>query len=124
MSDRMSKINQRVKREIGEILHRELQDPRLEFVTITAAEVSRDLQHARVYYSVLGDKAKTEAAQQALDSASGLVRKLIGQRIRLRYTPEIAFVLDRSIEYGMRIDSTIERIKSERQENTQGDTRP
>jgi len=113
MTDRINKINQAVKREVGEILQQELRDPRVEFVTITAAEVSRDLQRAWIYYSVLGDEAKTKAAQQALNSATGLVRKLVGQRVRMRYTPQIEFVLDKSIAYSMRIEATIERIKSE-----------
>jgi len=122
MADRMSRINQRVKREVGEILQQELRDPRVAFVTITAAEVSRDLQRAKIFYSVLGDETKMKEAQQALNSASGLVRKFVGQRIRLRYTPQIEFFLDQSIAYGMRIEATIERIKSEHQENTRDDS--
>ena len=117
--DRINKVNQAVKREVSDILHREMQDPRLEFVTVTAAEVSRDLQHAKIFFSVLGDEARMREAQIALNSACGHVRKLVGQRVRMRYTPEIEFILDKSIEYGIRIEKTIERIKREFQSDPQ-----
>ena len=63
---RIDKINQAIKREIGEIVLKEIKDPRLEFVTITQVVVSRDLQHARVYYSVLGNKDQAQKAQEGL----------------------------------------------------------
>ena len=118
---RIERINQAVKEEVSRIIQMEVKDPRLEFVTITHVEVSRDLQHAKVYFSVLGNSAKIEEAKQGLNSARGFVRKLIGQRIRMRYTPEIAFVFDRSIAYGMRIEETIERMKNELEGNSTRD---
>lgn len=115
--DRIDRINQAIKEEISNIVQREVKDPRLGFVTITRAEVSRDLQHARVYFSVLGEKEKADAAQEGLDSARGFIRKLVGQRVRMRYTPEIEFIFDRSIEYGIRIEETLAEIKNERTED-------
>ena len=112
--DRMDRINQAIKEEISNIVQREVKDPRLGFVTITQTEVSRDLQHARIYFSVLGEKEKVDAAQEGLDSARGFIRKLIGQRVRMRFTPEIEFVFDRSIEYGIRIEEALAEIKNER----------
>ena len=110
---RIDKINQAVKREISSIIHSEIKDPRLEFVTITQVEVSRDLQHARVYFSALGDPQRVDKVEQGLSSARGFVRKLIGQRIRMRYTPEIEFIYDRSVEYGARIQEALEELKNE-----------
>ena len=110
---RIEKINQAVKREVSSIIHSELKDPHLEFITITQVEVSRDLQHARVYFSVLGDKEKIAMGEQGLNRARGFVRKLIGQRIRMRFTPEIEFIYDRSVEYSMRIEEALEELKNE-----------
>ena len=115
--ERMERVNQSLKEEISNILQFELQDPRLEFVSITHVATSRNLQHAKVYFSVLGDEKKARIAQEGLNSATGFIRRIIGKRIRLRYTPEIVFVLDKSIEYSIDIDEKIERIKSESQKS-------
>ena len=110
---RIDKINQAIRKEIGNIVQFELKDPRLEFITITQVEVTKDLQHAKVYFSFLGDASKMSEIQKGLNSARGFVRKLVGQRVKLRYTPEIDFIFDESIEYSIHIDQTIERIKNE-----------
>ena len=93
---RMDRINQLMKREVGSIIQKEFQDPRLMFVTILSVEVSPDLHNAVVNYSVLGDEKQLQAIAKALESLSGYIRKLIGQRIRLRYTPKVSFVYDKS----------------------------
>lgn len=111
--NRMDKINQRIKREVGDIVLKELKDPRLEFVTITQVEVTRDLQRARVYFSVLGKQEQVQKVQTGLTSARGFVRKLIGQRVRLRYTPDIEFIYDHSIEYSARIETALQEIHHE-----------
>ena len=118
---RIDRVNQAVKREISIILHGEIKDPRLQFVTITQVEVSRDLQHAKVFFSVLGDEKSADQAQEGLTSAKGFVRKLIGQRIRMRYTPEIDFFYDRSVEYGARIEQALGEIRHEPSRDHQGD---
>lgn len=110
---RMDKVNQRMKEEIGEIVLHELKDPRLEFVTITQVVVSRDLQHARVYYSVLGTEEQVKRAKSGLASARGLIRRLIGERVRMRYTPEIEFIRDPSLEYSARIEAALKEIHRE-----------
>lgn len=116
--DRMDKINQRMKREIGEIILKELTDPRLEFVTITKVDVTRDLHLARVHFSVLGDSLKAQKAQEGLDSARGYIRKLIGSRVRLRYTPEIQFFHDQSLEFSARIETALQEIHDELDESS------
>lgn len=110
---RIEKVNQNVKKEIGYIIQEELHDPRLEFVTITDAEVSRDLQHAKVYFSVLGDQSKFETSLESLKNARGRIRRLLGQRLKMRYVPELEFFIDKSVEYGARIDRAIEDIHHE-----------
>ncbi len=116
---RMEKINEAMRREIGLIIHREIKDPRLEFVTITHVEVTKDLQHAKVFFSVLGDNEAMLRAEQGLESARGFVRKLVGQRVRMRYTPELEFLFDESIEYSARIEAALEDIRNESNEDYQ-----
>lgn len=115
----MEKVNQQIKREIGNMIqYGEIKDPRLTFVTITYVECSKDLQHARVGFSVLSNNRKEiQNVQEGLSSARGFVRKLIGQRVRLRYTPEIVFVHDDSLAYSSRIDQTLEEIKKNQKES-------
>jgi ribosome-binding factor A len=112
-SIRCQKIAELLVREISGILQTELRDPGIGFVTVTGAEVSRDLRFARVFVSVMGDAARKQEALQALDRARPAVQNLLGGRIRLRYMPALRFVLDESNEYGARIDALLERIKKE-----------
>ena len=107
---RLEKINEQLKREIGLIIHRELGDPRLEFVSITYVQVSRDLRHAKVHFSVLGNEKKSEEAQQGLEAAKGLIRKKVGQQMSMRFTPELLFAFDHSLEYSAKIDKTLQDI--------------
>ena len=115
MINRMDKVNAQIKREIGTmILMGEINDPRLKFVTITYAQVSKDLRYARVGFSVLNNNPQeVKDVQQGLNSARGYVRKLIGERIKMRFTPEINFIYDRSLEYSDQINRTLEEIKRE-----------
>ena len=110
---RMDRINQLMKQEIGGMLQRDIQDPRLQFVSITGVSVSPDLHNARVMFSVLGSQEKVEEAEQALASARGYIRRLVAKRVQLRYTPEIEFAYDPSIEYSARIDKTFEEIRQQ-----------
>ncbi|MCB9757616.1 MAG: 30S ribosome-binding factor RbfA [Candidatus Omnitrophica bacterium] len=107
--DRTKRINEMIKREIGVILLTEIRDPRLKFVTVTGVEVSKDLQHAKVFYSYLG--SDRDGVSEALEKARGFVRLLVGQRVIMRYTPDIQFYYDKSIEYSDRIEQTLENIK-------------
>lgn len=109
--DRIDKINQMIKREISLMLQQEFQDPRLTFVTITQVSVSRDLQHARVSFSFLGDDSLLPDVERKLAQSRGHIRKLLGQRISIRYTPQIDFVYDRSIVLTARIEQTLNELK-------------
>ena len=102
------------------IIQQEFQDPRLMLMTVLRVDVSRDLQHADIYYSVLGDPGKIEGIAKSLDKLSGHIRKLIGQRIRLRYTPQIRFLYDQSVEVSARIEETFREIHEQSQDQGGG----
>lgn len=108
-SNRINRISEEVKKEISDIVKNEIRDPRIaEFTSIVAAEVTRDLRYAKVYVSILGDDKAKNDTMEGLKSAAGFVRKEIGRRINLRYTPEIIFELDESIEKGMYLSKLID----------------
>ena len=114
---RIERINQQMKREISFILQRELGDPRFQFVTIISVDVSRDLRYAKVRFSVLGKPEQAKIAEAGLNHARGAIRKLVGQRISMRYTPELDFIYDQSLEYSASIDEALEGIRNELQKN-------
>ena len=115
---RMEKINSQVQREIGTILQQDLSDRAFRFVTITNVIVSRDLRSAKVYFSVLGSPESLELVAVKLDKVRGFIRKLIGQRMTIRNTPELFFVYDDSILTGARIEKTLEELKDESEDNS------
>lgn len=110
--DRMDKVNEQIKRELGQILlSGEVSDPRISFVSIQQVKTSRDLQHARVWVSVLtGKDEDMKQALKGLRSASGHLRRLVGQRIRMKYTPELIFVHDKSAENAFRVEEVLNEI--------------
>ena len=110
---RINKINEQLKREISIIIQQELQDPRLAFLSITAVDTSKDLKHAKVFFSVLGSEQKLKQAQDSLKSARGLIRKMVAQRVIMRYNPELIFIYDDSIEQSFRLEQTLKEIKEE-----------
>jgi ribosome-binding factor A len=107
---RKDRVGDLLKREIAQIIQSQLKDPGLGFVTITGAKLSADLKQARVFYSVLGDEDSKERTASALKRASGFIQNEIGRKLRLKYTPEISFQFDRSVEYGAHIEGLIQKI--------------
>ena len=107
---RLKRLNHTYSEEISKILHDEMKDPDLNFVTITACDTTNDLSFAKVYYTVLED-SKKDVVAAALKKASPSIRSILSSRVNIRNTPELRFVYDDSIEYGRRIDEVIERIK-------------
>ncbi len=114
---RIDRVNQQVKREIGKIIQQELSDPRLQFVTITEVDVSRDLRNAKIRFSVLGEAEQIQAAKDGLESAKGMIRKLLGQQMNMRHTPELFFIYDQSIEMSARIEETLKEIHDEHEKH-------
>jgi len=111
--NRPSRVADAIQKEISQMILQELKDPRIGFVTVTRIEVTRDLRLARVFYSVMGDPAAQETSQKALETAKGFIRKQLGRRLRLRYTPELQFRLDDSVERSMKITNILDRLKGE-----------
>ena len=110
---RIERVNQQVKREIGRIIQLELSDPRLEFVSITSVEVSKDLRNARVYFSVIGDESRKEGAAKGLNGAGGTIRGILARKLNMRCTPELRFHYDKSIEYSSVVEETLKEINNE-----------
>jgi ribosome-binding factor A len=120
-SIRSQKVADVLVREISGILQTELRDPGIGFVTLTGADVTRDLRFAKVFVSVLGDNARKREALEALERARPAVQNLLGGRIRLRYMPTLRFVLDASNEYGARIDALLDKIKEDEKRQNASD---
>jgi ribosome-binding factor A len=110
---RSEKVADLIRKEISEMLVKTIKDPRIGFVTITRVAVSEDYRSAKVYFSVAGTVEERQRSMEGLNSAKGYVRKELGRRIRLRYTPEIIFKFDPSIEYAIHIGEVIRHIKGE-----------
>jgi ribosome-binding factor A len=107
---RSEKVADLIQKEISQMLVKSIKDPRIGFITITRVTVSEDCRFAKVYFSVAGTQAERESSMKGLDSAKGYVRKELGRRIRLRYTPEIMFQFDPSIEYAIHMEELIQSI--------------
>ena len=112
MVDRITRVSEEVKKEISDIIMNELKDPRLPtMLSIMKAEVARDFSHAKVYYSVLCDDEEKKDVAKALNSASGFIRRELGNRIKLRRVPELHFVEDFSIGQGIRMSRLIDETR-------------
>lgn len=103
MSQRTDRVDELLREEIGAILAREVQDPRIGFATITDVETTPDLRHARLWVSVIGSDAERRESLEALGHAMGFVRRELGRRLRLRRIPEFQVRLDDSAERGTRV---------------------
>lgn len=107
-TNRVEKINEEVKREVSVII-RELKDPRISVMTsVIAVNITKDLKFGKIYVSVMGDAKDTMVA---LKSASGFIRRELGKRMDIRYTPELTFVLDDSILQSIHISEVINNSK-------------
>ncbi|HOA92013.1 MAG: 30S ribosome-binding factor RbfA [Bacillota bacterium] len=104
---RKDRIQEEIKKEIADILHREVKDPRIGFISITDVEISDDLSYVKVFYSSLNED-KLDEIQEGLDKATGYIRSEIGKRIRLRLVPELSFRYDASLKRGAHIDRLLE----------------
>jgi ribosome-binding factor A len=110
---RSEKVADLIHQEISEMLIKTVKDPRIGFVTITRVAVTEDCRSAKVYFSVAGTQEERERSMKGLNSARGYVRKELGRRIRLRYTPEIVFKFDPSIEYAIHIGEVLRHLNGE-----------
>ena len=117
-----TRINAEVQRELSEIIRTEVKDPRLAaaMVSVVSVEVTPDLKYCKAYISVLGSDEAAKAVVEGLRSAVGYIRKELARRVNLRNTPEIKFILDQSIEYGVNmfrlIDDVTKDLKDDEEE--------
>jgi ribosome-binding factor A len=110
-SYRADQVGEQVREEIMSIIRRELKDPRIGFVSITAVRMSPDLRQARVRVSVLGTPDEKNASIKGLDSAKGLIRHELGRRLQnLKFSPDLRFELDPSIEYSVHISELLKEV--------------
>lgn len=107
-----TRINMEVQRELSKLISMEIKDPRINPMTsVVAVEVAPDLKHAKVYISVLGDEESRKSTYEGLRSAAPFMRNQLAKSINLRNTPELTFVMDQSIEYGVHMSKLIDDVQ-------------
>jgi ribosome-binding factor A len=123
-SSRPERIGDQIRVEITGMLSRQVHDPGIGFLTVTRVEVSADLQHARVYYTALGDQKARRESARALERASPFLRRQLAGRLRLRRAPELQFFYDESIEKHDRIERILIEIERERAQRPPNEDQP
>lgn len=113
MGVRPERVAKELKRYISEVIQKELKDPRIGFVTITDVNITKDLKSARIYYSILGNRTEKNNTVNALKSATGFIKKLIGTHLNLRYIPELNFIEDESARRAQNVYGILDKIKKE-----------
>lgn len=115
---RSIRVGDQILKELAELIAQKARDPRVSGVTLTGIRMSSDLKHARVFYSVMGDAQEIEKIQMGLDSAKGFLKKHLGQRVTLRYIPEIIFQYDPTLEMGNQIEKLFQKIARDESKNS------
>jgi ribosome-binding factor A len=111
---RPERVGEEIRKELAQLLSREVHDPGIGLITLTRVKVSPDLQLARAYYTLIGDEKAREETDKALTRATPFLRRQIGARIRLRRVPELRFEFDRSVENQDRIERILLDLQAER----------
>ena len=118
-----TRINAEVLRELSEIIRTGIKDPRIHPMTsVVSVEVTPDLKYCRAYISVLGNEDAAKATIEGLKSAEGYVRRELARRINLRNTPELKFILDQSIEYGVNMSKKIDELKRKEKDDANAES--
>ena len=110
--NRTHRVGDQILREISNLLIRKVNDPRLKGVTITDVRMSKDLRHAYVYYSLFWEGQQKKQAHEGFESARGFIRREIGERLQLRYVPDIQFRYDESLDYGKKMERVLAKLDS------------
>ena len=110
--NRTDRVGDQILREISNLLVRKVNDPRLKGVTITDVRMSKDLRHAYVYYSLFWEGQQKKQAHEGFESAKGFIRREIGERLQLRYVPDIQFRYDESLDYGQKMERVLAKLDS------------
>lgn len=119
---RANRIGEEIRKIISELIINGLKDPRINpMTTVNNVEVTRDLSFAKIYVSVLGDEEEKKDTIDGLNSAKGFIRKTISSNLDLRYTPQPIFILDESIEEGIRMSKLIDEINRKEDKDIKGE---
>ena len=105
--ERMGRIDHELQRELARLISSELKDPRLGFTTVTRVEITNDLQKAKVFVSIIGDRHVAKQTMTALASARGFLRGELGHAVALRHTPELEFIEDRTTERAIALNKVL-----------------
>lgn len=117
-----TRINGEVQKVLAEIIRGELKDPRINpMTTVMAVEVAPDLKSCKAFISVLGDAQSQEDTLKGLNSAMGYIRTQLAKKINLRNTPEIKFIMDQSVEYGINMSKLIDEVNAGIHEREEGE---
>jgi ribosome-binding factor A len=114
--ERMGRIDTELQRELARLISTELKDPRLGFVTVTRVEITNDLQSAKVFVSIIGDRHVAKQSMEALENARGFLRGELGHAVSLRHTPSISFVEDRSTERAIALSKVLAQTAREQEQ--------
>ena len=118
-----TRLNEEVMRELSNIIRNEIKDPRIHPLTsVSLVEVAPDLKTCKAYISVLGDEKAQQDTMEGLKSAAGYARRCLAHSLNLRNTPEIRFILDQSIEYGVRMSKKIDELAAKEGRDTRPET--
>jgi len=116
--ERVRKINEEIRRILSDIIRKDIKDPRVSgMVSIVRVDTSKDLRHAKVYVSVMGEDHEAERTIEGLSKAAGFIRRELGHEMSAYYVPELTFVLDDSIEYSIDISRKINELHKDRDDD-------
>ncbi len=121
---RQKRVADRLQIEISELLQREMNDPRLELVTVTRVVIDRELEYANVFVSTMGDEARQAEVLAILQGAHGFIRREVGRRVKLRRTPQIIFHWDPAPEKGEQVEQVLDQLRAQSQASADGEAEP
>lgn len=110
---RADRVGDQILKGVADILFQSVNDPRVKGVTLTGIDLSKDLKHARIYFSVIGNADNIKHARLGLESAKGYIKRQIGRRFKFRYVPDIIFDYDPTLETGDRMEKLFQRLRVE-----------
>jgi ribosome-binding factor A len=117
---RADRVSESIKREISVMLTQEVKDPGIHFVTVTLVETTDDLRFSKIFVSILGDEKTRQESMDGLMRAKGYLRGELGRRLQLRYTPEIQFYLDTSLDHAIKIRGILNELKEKEKPKDEG----
>jgi len=116
MTQRAERVAGELLKEISHILREDIEDPHIGFVTLLRADVTKDLRMARIYYSVLGSDEEKKSTDIHIRNSSKYIKKLVNNRIKLRYAVDLRFIRETGIDKSFKIDEILDKIRKERNE--------